>query len=72
MLRTTCVFCNVLYNCYLYEAAGLPLEGTVRQGSDPYSDFSKLARDIIEKRHTHQKDEQRYANLLAEGLRPFG
>ena len=69
MLRTTCVFCNVFYNCCLHEAAGLPWGQF--GGSDPCG-LSKLARDIVEKRHTHQKDEQRYADLLAEGLRPVG
>ena len=42
-------------------------------GLGPLLDNStELARDIVEKRHTHQKDEQRYADLLAESLRPFG
>jgi hypothetical protein len=36
------------------------------------SRLSKLTRYIVEKRHTHQEDEQRYADLLAKGLRPLG
>jgi len=45
-----------------------------RASTDPRSPkhSTELARDIVEERHTHQKDEQRYADLRAKGLRPFG
>src|SRR3569833_494905 len=35
------------------------------------SNSTELARDVVEKRHAHQENEQGYADLLAEDLRPL-
>jgi hypothetical protein len=56
----------------LYEATALPLVPGQARTLGPLKHSTELARDIVEERHAHQKDEQRYADLRAKGLRPFG
>src|SRR6185437_12127697 len=67
--RFSCFQCSLRP---LYETAGATDLAASGGASDPLINSTKLTRDIVEKRHTHQKDEQRYADLLAEGLGPLG
>src|SRR6202042_904932 len=66
------VTCCAMFLRLLYEATALPLVARQARTLGPLKHSTELARDIVEKRHAHQKDEQRYADLRAKGLRPFG
>jgi hypothetical protein len=55
--------------CHLNEHSG-PTRGP--RSVELTNRSTELARDVVEKRDTHQEDEKRDANLLAEDLCPFG